>query len=290
MKRRLSFFIGVAASILWATTLCAGHNIIMWHQADFPPAFILQGEDAGTGYCNKMEKDVTAFLKEYEHRHIESNYKRITTALKDESNACCASIYKTPEREKFAAFSEPLFIGFSNGVIIPKEKVNLYEKYITPDKQIDLDALINTEKNIKIGIVSGRTYGPIEKIIAPFKGTEKIYERASTDSKGLVLMLTNNRIDILLALPMEIAYTAEQLGLGKEKMTFFPMKDGDLYTVSYMACTGNEWGKNVIEKINFAIEQKRPVFAKYYRDRLDNSSAKIYDALVEKVFGKPPAD
>lgn len=290
MKTVLSILLGIVTSLfIWGHSN-AEDGTIIWHQADFPPAFILNGEDAGKGYCNKMQRDVATYLKDYEHRYVESNYKRISESLKADDNACCASIYKTPEREKYAAYSDPLFIGFSNGVIIPEERVFLYNRYITPERMIDLKALMAGEAAVKIGIVSGRNYGPIESVITPFKGTERIYERASTDSKGLVKMLMSNRIDILLALPLEIAYTAEQLGIGKETIRFFPLKDGELYTVSYMACSGNDWGRKVIEKVNAAIHQNRPVFAKYYRERLDGPSAAAYDALVEKVLKIKPAE
>ncbi|MEE4358634.1 MAG: TIGR02285 family protein [Desulfococcaceae bacterium] len=269
---------------------CHAEQTINWFHADFPPAFILTGDEKGSGYCDRMEKDVADFLSGYTHVFHESNYKRIVKSLEDGRNVCCASIYKTPEREKFSAYSDPLFIGLSNGVIIPREKIKRYEKYIGPEKTIDLPAVLAQEEHIKIGLISGRNYGDsIESAIASFRKSKKIEERAGNDSQGLIKMLLKERVDMLLALPMEISYAAKQIAkhmnLEKNALVFFPVQDGEQFTTSYMACPGNEWGKAVIEKINVVIAEKRPDFAKYYRDWLDESGAETYEKTVKEVFG-----
>ncbi len=89
---------------------------------------------------------------------------------------------------------------------------------------------------------------------------------------------------MILALPMEISYASRQAGLKQNALAFFPVKDGDVFTTSYMACPGNDWGRKVIKEINVIIRQKRPDFAKYYKDWLDESGAETYEKLVEKVF------
>ncbi len=263
---------------------------IYWYHADFPPAFILSGEDKGTGYCDQMEADVTASLEDYNHAFVVSNYQRIVHSLQLGLNVCCASIYKTPEREKFSAYSKPLFIGLSNGIILLKENVSQYEKYITSNGEFDLKRLLQGETDIHIGVISGRNYGPsLEAAIGPFRKSAKIDERSGNDSQGLVDKLLKKRVDMILALPMEIAYVSRQHESGKERFAFFPIKDGKQYTISYMACPDNKWGRAVIARINAVIDEKRAVFAGYYRSWLDDSSARAYDALVKKVFGFLPA-
>jgi len=287
MKKNFFFYvISTFIIIITFSCKCSAEETIKWFHANFPPAFILTGNEKGTGYCDKMEKDVSDYLTEYKHQFEESNYKRIVKSLQDGINICCASIYKTPEREKFSAYSEPLFIGLSNGIIIPEEKVSLYEKYITPEKSLDLQSLLSQEKNIKIGVITGRNYGDsLENAITAFRKTKTIDERSGNDSMGLLNKLLKKRVDMVLALPMEISYAARQIGIKQNALTFFPIKGGDLFTTAYMACPGNKWGKEVIEKINFIIKQKRPVFAKYYRDWLDESGAETYEKLVKQVFG-----
>jgi uncharacterized protein (TIGR02285 family) len=276
---------------MFMCSICHAKQTITWYHADFPPAFILHGKDKGKGYCDRMERDVADLLTGYEHRFAESNYKRIVISLREGRNICCASIYKTPEREKFSAYSDPLFIGLSNGVIIPKEQVDQYEKYLTPDGSLDLNSLITQEQSIRIGVIAGRNYGPsVEEVIAPFRKTDKIDERSGNDSKGLLLKLREKRVHMILALPMEIAYIVRQAGMEGNRFLFFPIKDGIQYTTSHMACPDNDWGREVIDKINVIIRKKRPVFAKYYRDWLDESGAKTYSTLVQKVFGILPSD
>lgn len=269
---------------------CYAKDAIEWFRPNFPPIYILEGEDKNNGYVDKIEREVRAFLTDYEHKFSRGNYKRIAISLKNFSNICCSCIYKTKEREEFAVYSEPVYVGFSNGVIIPRKKINQYQEFITPDHSIDLKEMLNRQKQIKIGLIKGRYYGTsCENVIAPFRKTDKIYERCSDDSLGLVSMLLKNRIDIILALPMEIAYTSKKSGLDKDCLAFFPMKDAKQYDLIYMACSGNEWGKKVIDQINIAIEQKRPVFLKYYRDWLDESAAETYDMLAKDVLDTLPA-
>jgi len=287
MKKHLSLnFIPLLFIIISFSYECGAEQTVKWFHADFPPAFILHGDEKGTGYCDRMEKDVTSFLTDYKHEFYESNYKRIVKSLREGMNVCCASMYKTPEREKFSAYSEPIFIGMSNGIIISKEKKGTYEKYMTPERELDLHSLLKQEKNVRIGVFSGRNYGrSIENAISAFRKTETIQERSRNDSVALLNMLLRQRIHMILALPMEISYVLRQSDIKKNALRFFHVKGGEKFTTAYMACSGNEWGREVIEKINVIIRQKRSVFAEYYRDWLDKSGAEAYKKIVEKDFG-----
>lgn len=56
--------------------------------------------------------------------------------------------------------------------------------------------------------------------------------------------------------------------------------------LSYVACSKNEWGKEVIEKINRILLEQRPTdaYRGSYERWLDDSSLEPYRQLYKKVF------
>lgn len=286
MKKAFQLLVILLSFLLFGGTFDVfGEPTVKWFQADFPPAFILHGSEKGTGYCDRMQKDVTAALTDYTHLYFESNYKRIVRAFRMGNNVCSASIYKTAERQKFAVYSTPLFIGLSNGIIMLKKNVEQYSPYITAEGELDLKNLLAHEKDVQLGVLYGRNYGEtIEAALRPFRGTDKIFERSKHDFDELLNVLLKGRMDIILALPMEITYALQKAGVDREQISFLMITGGKKTSTAYMACTRNDWGYSVVEKINNVIQNKRSDFAKYYRDWLDESSARTYEKLVWEVF------
>lgn len=278
-------FIVFSLQLLLVPPFALSETTINWYRPDFPPTFILSGEEKGTGYGDLIQRDVIASLESFNHVLIESNYKRIVRALRTGGNVCCPSIYKTREREQFSVYSEPLFIGLSNGIILDRKRLEKYRKYIVKNGEIDLFRLLTEKKNVRLGVLLGRNYGEsIERAIAPFRQTDMIQERSKHDFNDLFKVMMRGRIDMILALPMEIAYTLQKAGVDSKDVQFFMVKKGKHYSTAYIACTKSPWGYTVIEEIDKVIENKRAVFATYYRDWLDEPSAEMYERLVKEVF------
>lgn len=271
--------------IFLAGTVCHGAPVIRWYHADFPPAFILSGEDRGTGYCDRMERDIAENLPEYEHEYFTGNYKRIALALKERSDVCCPSIYKTRERESFAIYSEPLFIGLANGVILRKNSALYLQKFVTAEGELDLASLLANKTDITIGLLLGRNYGSsIEAVISQYRGSERVIERARNDFGELLEVLINKRVDMILALPMEVSYALFDAGLPSNVVEFLGVKEGEKFTSAFVACSDSVFGREVIDRINAVIAEKRSSFALYYRDWLNDTGVENYNKLVEQVF------
>jgi uncharacterized protein (TIGR02285 family) len=73
-------------------------------------------------------------LPEYTHTELIANFKRIIVELKQGENVCCPSLYKTPDREAFIAFSIPAVVVLPNVVIAKKEQKGLFQPYLNPEK------------------------------------------------------------------------------------------------------------------------------------------------------------
>ena len=66
-------------------------------------------------------------LKNYKHTFWAANYERIVRAIEETDDACCVSLYRTPEREKFIEFTIPVRLAPSNAVIILQSQMERFK-------------------------------------------------------------------------------------------------------------------------------------------------------------------
>ena len=66
--------------------------------------------------------------------------------------------------------------------------------------------------------------------------------------------MKEERIDYMIGYPWEIAYLSTQMSLGDE-LAFIDIKElkGQQWILSYVGCTKNEWGQQVIERLNAVL-------------------------------------
>ena len=97
-------------------------NEISWLKAHFPPFTILKGKYANTGMTDRFQTLIEDNLPEYTHKTnvTPMNYKRILANLKQGKHVCSPALLKTPEREKFIAYSESFHAVYPPGLIIKK--------------------------------------------------------------------------------------------------------------------------------------------------------------------------
>jgi uncharacterized protein (TIGR02285 family) len=101
-------------------------------------------------------------------------------------------------------------------------------------------------------------------------------------------MLQAGRIDTLPGLPEEAMYLAETMGIRDQIMTLNVEENqaNPEASLSYVACSKNEWGKEAIQRINRVLLEQRPTAAyrAAYERWLDASSIEGYRKLYDEVF------
>ena len=71
------------------------NRAIHWLYSEMPPAHIIQGEHANTGYADLTLQLLIDSLPEYKHIKIPANYKRSLTELSLRENQCHPALLKT---------------------------------------------------------------------------------------------------------------------------------------------------------------------------------------------------
>ena len=191
----------------------------------------------------------------------------------------------TPEREKFIYYSIPIDFDPPLGVTIKRSKAELFKN----TKIISLEKLLEN-KQLRIGIQSGRSYGKIlDPLLEKHKGQKHIYIR---EGKGLyeslLKMLMADRIDYILGYPVETIYVGKMLGVDDQVMNIPLQEHLNTYSYGYIACSKTEWGREIIEKINRILRKERPT--EHYRSImerwLDSNIIESYRQAYEAIFLK----
>lgn len=286
----LFIFVLLVSSLAFAASTNSAsqnHDTITWYHAHFPPVTIPSGPDAGTGFYDKITNFIVDRLPEYQHTFAVANYQRILHEIESEEKVCCASLYRTPEREKYTAFSIPVVVVLPNGIVARRSDKNLFLPYLNAQKKIELSRILE-KSGLKLGVAKGRKYsGGIDEIITQHGGTESVVERAGNDVfQGLLNMLFRKRVDYLIGYPVEAQYLAKQINREND-IIFFPVAETTInITLGHVGCPDTEWGKKVISKIDKILLSHRdtPQFLTFYENWLDKETAEDYRNVAVEYF------
>ncbi len=258
---------------------------ISWMEADAPPFFIHNGELKGQGYEDLITNIIQEQLPRYEHDMIVANIARHYYNFKHGEKVCTVGFFKNPEREEFAYYSIPSIFTLPIVLIIKKDDL---EK-LGGKKIVNLNDVLKDE-NILFGLAKDRSYGEaVDQVIARHRSQKNIFVHAQQGlAQSLFKMLLFDRVDVLLGHPEEAMYMAEQLGARDKIMTLTISENQKSFDgwLSYVACSKNEWGKEVIENINRVLLEQRPTdrYRAAYERWLDDSSLESYRKMYKEHF------
>lgn len=258
---------------------------ITWMEAVAPPFFIHDGKLRGQGYQDLIQNIVIENLPQYEHSHMKANISRHYQQWKQGEKSCAIAMFKTPERQEFAYFSLPSVFTLPTVLIIHKENF----KKLGGKKTVSLQHLLESGSFV-LGRSDNRSYGlTVDTILNTFGSGDNIFSFEGGElSLNLFKMLMANRIDALTGLPEEAMYLAETFGIKDQIMTLnIKENEGrDSASISYVACSKNDWGKKAIEDINSVLITRRPTnsYRGAYERWLDPSSLEDYRRLYKDVF------
>lgn len=258
---------------------------IGWMEAVAPPFFIHEGKFKGQGYEDLITDILIKNLPAYEHSHLIANISRHYQQWKQGEKVCALAMYKTPERMEFAYFSIPSVFTLPTVLIIDKEKFTTFGS----TKTVRLTDILKSHKYI-VGRSKNRSYGvEFDNILNQYGDDNNIFTAEGPElSLNLFKMLLAGRIDALSGLPEEAMYLAETMGIRDRIMTLNIVENqvNNDASLTYVACSKNEWGKKAIEDINGVLREQRPTesYQAAYERWLDPSSIEGYRKLYKEVF------
>jgi len=241
--------------ILGDTVGYIGHaeakDTITWLTFDFPPLWIAKGEQKGTGISDMAVKYLQEKLTEYNHKSEQVNLKRLFYTMQNEKNVCTIGIIKTSEREEFLHYSIPALIRPGLSIVIKKGRA---DKFGYP-RTIILDEMLKNQ-NLTLGIDGKRSYtGSVDVVLKKYAGKRNITAREGYDlTTSFLKMLSKGHIDYLIEYPSQVLYISKEIGLSGQFVTI-DMAEAPDFTVSNVVAPKNEWGKNLITRINTILRE-----------------------------------
>ena len=289
MRLSCRFFVGilVCSAMLLAAKGSRAEETLAWMEAVAPPFFIHDGGLKGQGYEDLITALLKSQLPQYRHSHMQANITRHYQQWKQGEKVCSVGMYKTPERLEFTYYSIPSVFTLPPVLIIHKDRFQAFGG----NKMVSLVKILK-EGNLVIGRSNNRSYGVEFDAALKAHSTAKntfAYEGPEL-SLNLFKMLQAGRIDALPGLPEEAMYLAETIGIRDQIMTL-SIEENQVNpeaSLSYVACSKNEWGKTAIEAINKVLREQRPTeqYRAAYERWLDPSSIEGYRKLYQEVFLK----
>jgi len=252
VKRKVSPYLLMA--LLWSScfsTLGYTGDTITWVYFSYPPLFILENDKDPTGFGFDIMNLAISAMPEYKHIVRKVPIKRFAEQMKTGKDCICSyGMIKTPDREKWAFFSHPCRIIIPRMIVIRKNDLVKFGG----GSAVSLSKLIKNEK-LTLLLKKGTRYGErIDNIINKNSGFDNItYLYSDELGRPALKMLMARRGDYFLSLSSTI-YDAERLGYA-DKIALIPIEN-ETYLTGSVACSKNESGRHVIERVNKMLRRE----------------------------------
>ena len=282
MKFKLQLLVIIIGTFL-SSNLFAKETIT-WMIVDSPPFEIVTNKP-NSGIAGEARKLIEKKLSEYNHESIVVNYARMMGNFK-KGNYCTMSLFVTEERKKFLYFSMVPDILFSSIGIAMRE---VTFKQIKKPAQISLEMMLRDYPDYRLGIAQGRNYNPkIRTVLNKYKDKSKIsiHSQLNVD-ESLLSMILLGRLDYMLIYPHAATYMSTKLNY-KNSHAFVPITEVDTFGQTFAACSKNEWGRQLIKKINQALVDLRPApeYRQLYNQWIGKNHISLYQKYYEEFFFK----
>jgi uncharacterized protein (TIGR02285 family) len=262
--------------------------VVEWYLIDLPPVQIASGSLRGKGYTDRMRWRLIAGLNNYRHRLKLANVQRILSDTKSKPNICNPAWLRTPERESYMAFSEPLHIQYANGAVVLKSRLHSYTSFINADGALAVDALLASTKG-NLAVQAGRSYdAALDTLAEKAKQTNQLIVLTSARPLDAKLeLLQKARADVAYLYPIELELATKHTGQS-DMFEFLPVVGNGIFTRNYLGCSNSPLGRQVVADANTIIERERDgFFATAYREWLPASNQKMHAAAHQNAFGHP---
>lgn len=283
--------IGTALASVMAASLAHGAEtvapVIEWYLIDLPPVQIATGSLRGMGYTDRIRWRLIAGLSNYRHRLKRANVQRIVADIKTKPNICNTAFLRTPEREEFMEFSEPLHVQYSNGAVVLKQRRSSLERFITPEGELSVDAMIAAGS--QFAVQSGRSYGAELDALAEKAGkvNHLVVLSSTRPVEAKLGLLEKGRVDAAFLYPIELELTLRHTDR-QDIYEFLPVAGNGNYTLNYLACSKSLLGRQVILEANAIVARERDgFFAGAYREWLPAGNLGMHAGFHQSVFKQP---
>jgi len=254
---------------------------IVWFQNQRPPWMMNSGEFRNQGYGDKIRQHFESILNSYNHKIIPINPSRFIKEMNKHNNLCYGPVMKVDFLKDFFYWSVPIYS-------IPKQKIILLEstfKKLGSPKEISIEELLMNQ-NYSFGKLANLNHYPIKK----FKDQKNIQEISTMASTtNLLNMLQKRRIDWIYDLPIYIKWhLLQDQNIKNEEFKTIDVIETNKNDkiIAHMACIKNDFGKDIISKINKSITKDNLLEIHSYvrKWHSDKKSLDTFDRINKELF------
>jgi uncharacterized protein (TIGR02285 family) len=259
----------------------AGANAIDWFVRDWPPVNILQGPEQGQGAYDVMLNRLIAAMPQYQHQLHISTLTMRQQMMQQQRSHCLFGLLKTPQRQTFLQFSEPV-------ALIPNLQVVAladHPMWQLVAGQQAIDPALLFQLPLRGMLEQNRTYPDF------ISDHLSAFVQVSATETNLVQMLKAKRADYALEYPDRMHYLAKPDPTLKLKS--MPLLGLAAVSEVYVACSMNEQAKAQIKAVNQSMLQLRkdPQYRAALLDWLTPQSRRLVQTAMEQspLFGNVEA-
>lgn len=227
----------------------AAQSQLDWYIRDWPPVNILTGPQRGQGAYDLMLSQLINALPQYQHQLHYSSLTMRQQMMHQQLPHCLFGLLKTPQRQTFLRFSEPL-AAIPNLHFIARADHPLWQQ-LTGQTTVSSDWL--ARQPLQGLAEQGRTYpAPLDKLAS------RLMQVTATETP-LLQLLAMGRADYLLEFPDRAHFLAEQQ---RQQFRSMPITELPPLTEVYVACSLNKASKQHIDDINqvLAVLRQQPAW------------------------------
>lgn len=260
------WLLNLLLSLVWGVSGAAiecSKESVLWLQVDQPPyRFIIDDTkhlDAGIFQLQRL--DVIRQLPcPWQHSQLTVNYKRAIEIFSSKKPVLMLGLIKTQARkDRGIAYSKfPSAVVFTNQLVVLKAQLDLYQPYMQAGK-IDLQALLKSDAQVKIGITSRMSYhGVIDNYLTEFSQSPVWYRRSSSALSGLYSMLKKRRINATFDGAQTMVYWGAQKQFLAE-LTILPIQGMPVLNEVFVAAPDTPWGRKKLQLIDQMMSDPKAI-------------------------------
>lgn len=245
-------------------TAVKADQTIRWLIWDFKPDYIVNGEFQGQGYGDKLLARLKGILPEYKHQEQLVNSKRWAVEAQ-RANTCTPLLWQGFLPGKIV-YTRAYGVTAPYVAVVHEDKAHLVKEYLVAEPErgrvggtISLATLLAKTK-LRLGVLpiymdgeeNNARYPLLHPYIKPYLGTDKVKEFGGTKNQLNLRLLDSNRVDYVIENPIT-APTTSKLNNERNKYLNFRLTEENAHKKIAVACTNDEFGRKVTDKVNAHI-------------------------------------
>lgn len=249
----LLLVLGCFVEFLWAQTSALQGDMrvaIPWAVTDWEPFFILKGPNKELGRADRLKKILAERMVNYQFVDLYADMPHTLELWKRNKNVCSGVALKTPEREKWAYFTA-LAYQVPHSYVILTARADLLNEL---PKEPSLQEILNNKK-WKGVFVKNRSYGEqIDSILKKAAESSSIFIEPTPEGYVPIMrMIKKRRYDYSIEYEAVVSAFNER-NYQQKPLLMKNIKESHPAVTFYLACTKNEWGRNVVLKADEVLQ------------------------------------